>query len=199
MNVHHPGVELVAVSTDGGKKWTKHAAPGSRTYTFPYSDAEDPMPRWVEPVAWDAAGHLYYLWTDPAALWLARSTDRGATWTTWKLAEGGDLRYFPYLTARGEGELAATWFSGRGDNLRLHMARIHATDPAATTRVIEAPTIQPDTWEWQVKPGQPRKRDTAGEYVPIIFMKDGRLAVVTTIQDLPNRGGFAFRTLQEAR
>lgn len=195
-NVEHRGVELVVVSTDGGGTWTKHAAPGMRAFTFPYSDAEDPMPRWVEPLAWDAAGHLYYLWTDPAALWLARSADRGATWKTWKLAEGGDLRYFPYLTARGKGELAATWFSGRGDDLRVHIARIDAGDVEATPRVVEAPTIQPDTWQWNAKPGEPRKRDTAGEYVPVLFLNDGRLAVVTTIQDLPKRAGFAFRTVR---
>jgi hypothetical protein len=135
---------------------------------------------------------------DPAALRVARTTDRGATWTTWKLAEGGDLRYFPYLTARAAGELNATWFSGRGDNLRLHIARVEtqATDLAATPRVVEAPPIQPDTWEWQTKPGEPRKRETAGEYAPVMFLKDGRLAVVTTIQDLPTRGGFAFRSVQ---
>jgi hypothetical protein len=152
------------------------------------------MPRWVEPVAWDAAGQLYYLWTDPAALWLARSIDRGATWITWKLAEGGNLRYFPYLTARGKGELAATWFSGRGDHLRGHIARIDVTDPSTTPHIVEAPPFQPDTWEWETKPGEPRKRDTAGEYVPVMFLKGGGLAVVTTIQDLPTRGGFAFRT-----
>ncbi len=32
------------------------------------------------------------------------------------------------------------------------------------------------------------------EYVPVMFLKDGTLALVTTIQDLPARGGFAFRT-----
>ena len=71
-NVQHAGVDLIAVSADGGSTWMKHAAPGTRAFTFPYSEAEDPMPRWVEPIAWDAAGHLYYLWTDPAAQRLAR-------------------------------------------------------------------------------------------------------------------------------
>jgi len=117
-----------------------------------------------------------------------------ATWTTWKIAEGGDLRYFPYLTARGTGELAATWYSGRGVDLRLHIARIDASNSGATPRVVEAPTFQLDAWERETKPGEPRKRDTAGEYVPVMFLKDGTLALVTTIQDLPARGGFAFRT-----
>jgi hypothetical protein len=198
-NVQHAGVDLIAVSADGGSTWMKHAAPGTRAFTFPYSEAEDPMPRWVEPIAWDAAGHLYYLWTDPAALRLARSTDRGATWTTWILQEGGDLRYFPYLVARSRGELAATWFSGRGDALRVHIGTIDATAAEATPRLLEASPIQPETWAWNTKPGEPRKRDTAGEYVPVMFMKDGRLAVVTTIQDLPARGGFAWRTVSPGR
>ena len=199
LNVQHAGVDLVAVSTDGGNTWTKHPAPGTRSFTFPYSEAEDPMPRWVEPIAWDAAGHLYYLWSDPAALWLARSTDLGATWTTWTLAEGGDLRYFPYLVARAKGELAATWFSGRGDALRVHVARIDVTDGAATPFLVEGTPFQPETWAFDTKPGEPRRRDTAGEYVPVIFLEDGRLAVVTTIQDLPARGGFAWRTATAAR
>ena len=198
-NVHHAGVDLIAVSGDGGRSWSKHPAPGTRTFTFPYSEAEDPMPRWVEPIAWDASGHLYYLWTDPAALRLARSTDRGATWTTWTLAEGGDLRYFPYLVARGRGELAATWFSGRGEALRVHVGTIDAAATTSTPVLLETSSIQPETWGWNTKPGEPRKRDTAGEYVPIMFMKDGRLAVVTTIQDLPARGGFAWRTIATSR
>jgi hypothetical protein len=37
-------------------------------------------------------------------------------------------------------------------------------------------------------------RDTAGEYVPLLFLRDGRLIAVTSIQDGPeNRFGFTFR------
>jgi hypothetical protein len=53
-----------------------------------------------------------------------------------------------------------------------------------------------EVWCARPIPAKPRKRDTAGEHAPVMFLKDGRLAVVTTIQDLPARGGFAFRTVQ---
>jgi hypothetical protein len=196
MNMEHKGVDLVAVSADGGETWTKHDAPGERQFPYPPTDAEDPMPRWVEPVAWDGAGHLYYLWTDPAGLWLARSTDRGAQWTTWKILEGGALRYFPYLAARGKGELAATWFSGRGVNITAHAARIDVGD-VGPPRLIEAEPFAPDTWRFGEKPGAVRGRDTAGEYFPIAFLRNGRFGIVSTIQDDQNkRFGFAWRVAE---
>jgi len=34
------------------------------------------------------------------------------------------LVYFPYLVARGRGELAATWFSGAGDELRWQVCEM---------------------------------------------------------------------------
>jgi hypothetical protein len=195
-NVHHEGVDLVAVSSDGGVSWTKHPAPGQRAWTFPYPEGDDPMPRWVEPLAWDAAGTLYYLWTNPAGLWLAGSTNRGASWTTWQLAAGGELRYFPYLIARRAGELAATWFTGRGDAIQVHVATIDILQRDFPPRIAEAAPFSPDTWELGQNPEEPRRRDTAGEYVPIAFLRDGRLALVTTIQDdRQKRFGFAWRTV----
>lgn len=199
-NVNHEGVDLIAVSSDGGATWTKHPAPGQRTWTFPYPEGDDPMPRWVEPLAWDASGTLYYLWTDPGRLSLAGSNNRGAEWTTWQLANGGDLRYFPYLTARRQGELAATWFTGRGEGTQVHVATIDITQHDFPPQIAEAPAFSPDSWEFGQKPEEPRRRDTAGEYAPIMFLRDGRIAIVTTIQDdQAKRFGFSWRTVTNSK
>ena len=154
------------------------------------------MPRWVEPLAWDASGTLYYLWTDPAGLWLADSTNRGVDWTTRQLAQGGELRYFPYLVARRPGELAATWFTGRGEEIKVHVATIDILQRDFPPRIAEAAPFSPDSWEFGQQPGEPRRRDPAGEYAPIAFLRDGRLAVVTAIQDdQTKRWGFSWRSV----
>jgi hypothetical protein len=183
-------VDLIAVSRDGGKTWQKHPAPGERDWN-PDGDMATPRwveqdeakgtPRWVEPVAWDADGALYYLWGSQRGLWLARSPDQGETWTTWHIVERDEVSYYHYLAARGPRELAATWFSGKGDFLRAHVATIHVNDGKTPLRVIESRPFQIDAWARQ-RPGDPVSRDTAGEYIPVIFLRAGGLGIVTPIQ-----------------
>jgi hypothetical protein len=63
--------------------------------------------------------------------------------------------------------------------------------------MVEAATLTADAWQIGQKPGEPRKRDTAGEYVPIVFLRDGRLAIVTTVQDdQQKRLGFTWRAAE---
>ncbi|MCP4644567.1 MAG: exo-alpha-sialidase, partial [bacterium] len=48
-------VDLLAVSTDRGQTWTQNAAPGARDWE---NTGQGAVPRWVEPIAWDADGSL---------------------------------------------------------------------------------------------------------------------------------------------
>jgi hypothetical protein len=184
-NKFEPGVDLIAVSRDGGKTWQKHPAPGERDW----SSDDKGTPRWVEPVAWDVDGALYSLWCSTKGLWLARSLDQGETWTSWHIVEPDEVSYFPYLIARRRGELAATWSSGKDDTLLAHVATIHVGDSKARPQIIESQPFQTDIWSWK----DPVHRDTAGEYIPGTFLRRGGLGVVTTIQNgREKRSGFKW-------
>jgi hypothetical protein len=176
-NKFTPGVDLIAVSRDGGKSWRKHPAPGERDWN---PDENKGTPRWVEPVAWDAEGALYSLWGSQRGLWLARSPNQGKTWTNWHIVERDEVSYYPYLIARGRGELAATWSSGKDDTLQAHVAAIHVGHGKAPPQVIESQPFQTEIWNRDPLV----HRATAGEYIPIIFLRAGGLGVVTTIQSV---------------
>jgi hypothetical protein len=173
-NKHDDGVELIAVSDDGGATWRTSPPPGLRPWP------KDEERRWVEPLAWDERGSLYSFWTVGAERWLGRSDDEGATWTRWRLGAGGEDAYYPYLVARGGGELAATWFTGARDTggLRWHAALIDARARDRAPRVLESPPLPIDAWGWKSDAGQ----DTGGEYLGVAFLRGGGIAVVTPIQ-----------------
>ena len=190
---HHPDADFIAVSTDGGRTWTKQRPPGDRTWMFPISLVKDPLPRWVEPVAWDTNGALYSLWTEQRGVRLARSGDLGKSWRQWLIAETkGTTAFFPYVIARGKGALAATWFTatmpGYGA-LRGHIATLDADDGSA------APNVRTASFDIDAIAGN--APTTAGEYVPTIFLQNGRLAVVTPIQNRPaGRLGFSYLSVE---
>ena len=144
-NQYDEGVDLVAVSADRGESWRKYAAPGVRDWTPPSSKMESTT-RWVEPLAWDAKGFLYSLWTGAGGVWLARSADRGETRTTWRVSDGPEPAFYPYLVARGPGELAATWFSARQEVVQAHAARIDVGEGDTSPRVVESAPFLPDCW-----------------------------------------------------
>jgi len=103
--------------------------------------------------------------------------------------------YFPYLAADREGELAATWFSGRDADLSANMALITLSDGAdSTPHMTRAEPFQFDSF-WRDENGQ-QNRSTAGEYIPVIFLRDGRLATVSTVQN-PEKDewGFTWRPI----
>jgi hypothetical protein len=183
-----PEVERILVSGDAGKSWSEHEPPGEIEWTTDL-DASSGVPRWVEPLAWDASGDLFHLWSEGRQLRLGRSSDRGASWSVWEVALEDETAYFPYLTARGAGELAASWFTGRGASMRAHVARIDVPESAEKPlRLRRSDPFLPDSW--LERPG-PRVPTPAGEYIPVIFLSGGGLGLVTPIQDLEG-GRFGF-------
>lgn len=189
-----PGVDLIAVSVDGGKTWRKRDAPGDREWT---EKMDEPMPRWVEPLAWDSEGALYSFWTNTKGLWLARSSDKGETWKTWQLdSQSDELSYFPYLVAgRRAGELACTWFSGHGGTLQAHLALIQIDGGDAPPHVILSPPFRPDSWTpaWAGDLTHPVTRSTGGEYLATIFLRSGGLGVVSPMFNMQEkRAGFSW-------
>jgi len=186
------GVDLIAVSTDRGQTWIQHAVPGSRDWG---EAGEGSVPRWVEPIAWDADGHLYHLWSEGREMWLGRSSDNADTWTTWQITSDDGFMYYPYLVARGSGELAATWFS-RADRMsvRVAFAVFSEVGNDASPRAVLSEPIRFESWmeyegEW--------RRDTAGEYVPVAYLRDGDLGLVTPLQDArTDRFGFTWWRLE---
>ncbi len=191
---YDPGVDLIAVSLDGGRTWRKSDAPGEREWTEKRSD---PVPRWVEPLAWDVNGSLYSFWTNVKGLWLARSRDKGETWKAWQLLQAHEVCYYPYVAAGSHaGELAGTWFSGLDDALQAHLALIRVSDGDTEPRVIQAPIFRPDSWSPSLGVADltlPQKRSTAGEYLATIFLRDGGVGVVGPLSNLhAKRVGFSW-------
>lgn len=182
-------VDLIAVSADGGATWAKHPPPGAREWGFPIGNPAD-LPRWVEPIAWDDTGALFYLWSEGTTLVLGRSRDRGATWTTWPVASGGKRLYFPYLIGRGSGELVGSWVAGDGDSLEVRVAWIDASGDGPPS-VLEARPVVPASYGFF--PGTQDRRDPAGEYLATAFLRSGDIALVTPIQHFPaGRMGFSW-------
>lgn len=180
-NQCHPDTDLVVVSMDGGDTWQSHPAPGLPRADGCPSDDKGEIPRWVDPLAWDSAGMLHALWTDSTGVWLGRSPDRGATWRSGRIVErlpGEPVPYYPFLAARGRGELAATWFVGTDDPLSWRAARITARTDSIESWQVQLKNVTPlESW----RPAT-REPNEGGEYLPVKFLRDGRFAVVTPIQ-----------------
>ena len=199
-NSFNPGEDWLFVSIDRGDHWERRTPPGTRawramrdTTVAPPAWREAPQPRWVEPVAWDATGALFSLWAHDRRVWLARSRDLGATWTTWEVARDSAVTYYPYLIARGDGQLAASWFTGTGDATVASVALLDVAGDAAP-RVLRAPSFAPEAFQPGVPPDAAGRRSSAGEYLGLAFLRDGSLGVAVPIQHpAAQRLGVAFR------
>ena len=183
------GVDLVVVSEDEGATWHRYAAPGSPRPSGCVADSSSSILRWVDPVAWDSTGALYTLWTTGAGVWLARSENKGATWTTARVAtDAPDTAFFPYLTARAPGILAATWLTFARDSLHWRVARIDMRDGAEHPRIAASAALPLESWS-----GDPIHADAGGEYLPVALLANGSVAVVTPIQhESAHRLGFTW-------
>lgn len=197
-SVFNAAVDLIAVSEDKGSTWRKSPPPSHLKWVNWDEVDKDPnsIERWVEPLAWDASGNLYHLWTDTSGVNLARSIDRGRTWRTWRIADSRPRAHYPYLAAGANGDLAATWWTGTDSDLRGHVARITIRDRSPRTVMSEPLLI--DAWKRQPSGDTIRRRDSAGEYFPAVFLKNGDLGVVTAVQNIPaKRIGFTWWRLRQ--
>lgn len=192
-----------SMSTDQGRTWTEGRRewyPMKDTTVTPVKWGMPAQPRWVEPLAWDSAGALYSFWAEGAGLTLARSIDQGATWTSWKVADAPATPYFPYLIARGRGQVAASWFTGTGDSLRANVAMIDVAPDSAAPRVTMAPAFRLESMGPVFAPTAPQSADPGGEYLAITFLKGGALGVAAPVQNLAaNRLGFSWRRYDARR
>jgi hypothetical protein len=102
------------------------------------------------------------------------------------------------LTAGGAGDLAATWFSGAGEALQWHVARLQAASGDAQPRVVELSGLKTDSWVVSDESPSP-VRDTGGEYLSVALLRDGDVGVVSPIQNPETkRLGFSFWRFRES-
>ncbi|GEM_PF-776118 len=196
----HPGVDHIAVSLDGGDSWSSQALPEPLEWSSNLGQ-DGKLPRWVEPLAWDQRGRLYSLWSSGREVKLAWSVDQGVTWQSTTLQVEESNAYYPYLIARGDGEVAATWFVGEGDELAVRLAYAQGSFANGATPAISlAQLFQQPAW---LEVNGEVRRDTGGEYLPISWLDDGRVAVAAVAQhgngdridgpDAEVRQGFVWR------
>ncbi|MCA1812706.1 MAG: glycoside hydrolase [Halobacteriales archaeon] len=100
-----PGIVTVAISKDQGKTWSQR-----RVAEVPQSFEAV----WPVEGAADAAGNAYVIWNGRDGptmnVWVSRSSDDGATWGAPIAIRSAGLNFLPWVTARGDGTLAAGWY-----------------------------------------------------------------------------------------
>lgn len=181
------GIELIRLSLDNGRTWQDVAVPGTRNWSEGFDEQN---PRWVEPIQWDSEGNLYYLWAEGEGqeLKLGVSDNNGQDWKTYLVASSKKMLYFPFLNIQND-QMAGTWVSGFGEDLRHHVAVLKIENDELTVTPLAPQKISDLQSRWGTSPSL----STGGEYFPIITLSDGDLGIVTTLQNYAdNRLGFTW-------
>jgi hypothetical protein len=191
-NKYEEEVDLIATSRDNGQSWAKHSPPASLSWDRTLSDPQK-VSRWVEPLAWGEEHRLWHLWSEGQVVKLGWSDDFGKSWQSEDVAHEAGIAFFPYMVSSPSGQLAATWFVNEGEKLSARVALFEmpaAGDGKLTISKSDLFTIS----AWLENTETP-VQTPAGEYIPVIFLPDGKLAVVSTIQDSDrDRWGFTWWT-----
>ena len=199
-NRFHKDVEHMAIKPSPDQPWVLRPVPGVREWPRTFADPTK-VPRWVEPIAWDGNGTLFALWGEAAQdatgrMVLGRSKDQGATWQTTTVSEHPGFAFYPFLKARGNGDLAATWFVTANGDLSARVARLDASGAElADLKVSISEPFGIDAWNEPRGEQTERTPTPGGEYLPVAFLSADRLGIATPIQDAHNdRWGFSWWT-----
>lgn len=102
-----PSQVRVAISEDQGESW-EHVTVAQAPEGFENL--------WAVQGATDEAGNAYVAWAartdETMTLFLSESQDGARTWTTPEAIDATGLNFLPWLTARGEGQVAVGWYGG---------------------------------------------------------------------------------------
>jgi len=189
-NKYEAEVDLIAVSRDNGQSWTKHPPPASLSWDPTLSDPQK-VSRWVEPLAWGEEHRLWHLWSEGQVVKLGWSDDYGESWQAADVAHEDGVAFFPYMVAGGAGRLAVTWFVNGGEKLSARVALIET--PTAGESELTVSSSDLFTISAWLENTETPMQTPAGEYIPVIFLPDGKLALVSPIQDAArDRWGFTW-------
>lgn len=189
-NKYEAEVDLIAVSRDNGQSWNKYPPPARLSWDPTLSDPQK-VARWVEPLAWGEKHRLWHLWSEGKIVKLGWSDDYGESWQVEDVAHEDGVAFFPYMVAGAAGRLAATWFVNDGKKLSARVALIE-TPTAGESKLTVSSSDLFTISAWLENTETP-VQTPAGEYLAVIFLPDGKLALVSPLQDAAHdRWGFTW-------
>ena len=189
-NKYEAEVDLIASSRDNGRSWAKYSPPASLSWDPALSDPQT-VSRWVEPLAWGEGHRLWHLWSEGQVVRLGWSDDYGESWQSEDVAHEEGVAFFPYMVAGATDQLAATWFVNDGEKLSARVALFEiAAAGESKLAVSSSDLFTISAWSENT---DTLVQTPAGEYIPVIFLPDGNLALVSPIQDARrDRWGFTW-------